>query len=170
MRNRVNCLRIFFPCSLFSVKENINRIHETESFIYFSVFSAWEIIMVFETHSLGYSSPEGHSRMCRWIQGLESSCVTTGNTSVFVPKNRFFLKTSTSMMSVWKIINLNYVIPYGKQNELGSSLSPRKCSEMHDFFSKPSITGPCSKYDFLSSFFEMAKYDLVKKMNLLTLD
>ena len=44
MRNRVNGLRIFFPCGLFSVKENINRNLETESFIYFSIFSAREIL------------------------------------------------------------------------------------------------------------------------------
>ena len=47
MCNRVNCLRIFlkvhFFLVVFSVKKNINRIHETESFIYFSIFSAREI-------------------------------------------------------------------------------------------------------------------------------
>ena len=47
MCNRVNCLRIFskvhFFLAVFSVKKNINRIHETESFIYFSIFSVREI-------------------------------------------------------------------------------------------------------------------------------
>ena len=33
----------FFPCSLFSVIENINRNYETESFIYFAIIYACEI-------------------------------------------------------------------------------------------------------------------------------
>ena len=53
----------FFPSSLFSVIENVNRNYETESFIYFAIFYALE---TFETNSLGYSIPEGHFRMCRW--------------------------------------------------------------------------------------------------------
>ena len=111
MRNRENCLRIFLKVHVFlivlSVKKNVNRNHETESFIYFSVFSAWEIIMVFETHSLGYSNPEAHSRMCRWIQGRESSCVTTGNTSVSADYDGFRIRTKKSFFS--KNIHFNDV-------------------------------------------------------------